>query len=73
MSPTSHLIFRGSGRHGEDYEVQDRTTGERLGCMVQDEAREWMALDLAGRASVNRRMCDAALNLWPAGNESAKS
>jgi hypothetical protein len=64
MSATKHLMFIGSDRHGEDYAVIDRASGERLGCTTK-LYREWEAYSDDGERAVRSTQTAAALALWP--------
>ena len=63
---TAHLIFRGSARFREDYEVQSRSTGKRLGYVKQHAPHDWQAnADADGTWATGKTMREAALALWP--------
>jgi hypothetical protein len=60
----SHLIFRGSARFREDYEVQDRKTGRRLG-YVRHGGRHWVAVPDDDRpGGSGRTRAEAACAVW---------
>ncbi len=64
MSETSHLVFVGSDHRGEDYEVIDQASGERLGCTTK-LAYEWEAYSDDGERATRSTRRAAALSLWP--------
>ncbi len=65
----AHLVFRGSDRFREDYEVQSRATGKRLGSVNQVERRLWVAKRDVAYHGIHSGTADtmrlAALILWP--------
>lgn len=64
----SHLIYRGSDRFREDYEVQDRATGVRLGYVNKTGTPKWTAVAPFANSpkyGTGRTRWEAALKLWP--------